>query len=288
VTFSPVTGKNRTIHNATQSEQLAINRFLNQNYLCHRHLDWFTPLEWFEHRPFLLENNQDNIQSLFLAAPEVPHAAWVRLFCIKDPQLLEITWEQMFSTAVSMLKSMEVEKLAALGSSNWFTTLLTGSGFWKLNTIIVLETSNAQVYSSPPRLEINIRPMRIEDLNQVMNVDQAAFEPLWRNALPSLTKAFQGQGISTVASIHDRIVGYQISTFLGLHGHLARLAVHPDHQGKNVATTLVFDLLNRFRGKNIWHVTVNTQLDNMPSLTVYKKFGFQKTGETITVYQINL
>ncbi|MFU8826751.1 MAG: hypothetical protein ACNA70_04585, partial [Brevefilum sp.] len=68
---------NPIITNATPVDQLAINRFLARNHLVHRHLDWFSPAEWVGHQPFLLEKQQQKIQSILLAAPEVKQATWV-------------------------------------------------------------------------------------------------------------------------------------------------------------------------------------------------------------------
>lgn len=275
----------RTIINATQEDQLAISRFLNQTHLYHRHLDWFSPLDWIGQQPFLVETIQQKIQSVLLAAPEVPEATWVRLFCARDAQSIETSWERMLAKAYETLEAMGIKKLAALGSSGWFTNLLSNSSFSQINDIVMLEMVGAITPSANKiHPEIEIRLMQADDLPQVQIIDQAAFEPLWQNAVAGLTRALSQHGFSTVAVIQGQIVGYQISTCLGI-GHLARLAVHPEQQGKQVATALVSDLFNRFASQYISHVTVNTQSDNWPSLGVYQKFGFQKTGEVIPVYQ---
>jgi [ribosomal protein S18]-alanine N-acetyltransferase len=277
-----------TITNATTDQKPEISKFLNQDNPIHQHLDWFSPLDWLGQSPFLVEKLDAKIQGIFLAAPEVKHASWIRLFCCKNQTPIEDIWGRLFAKAASMLISANVQQLAALSTSDWLTTLLRNSGFSHQNDIVLLEWEGGHIISANKNPKIAIRPMVGSDLPEVFQIDQAAFAPLWQNSLKSLTKAFNQPGISTVALSQDQIVGYQISTTITIHGHLARLAVHPDHQGKQVASALVFDLLEQFTRRGIWLASVNTQTDNKPSLAVYQKYGFQPIKKIIPVYQLNL
>ncbi len=128
--------------------------------------------------------------------------------------------------------------------------------------------------------------MTQEDLPIVALVDEAAFDPLWQNSLDSLTLAYQQSSWSTVAETSDGIIGYQISTSIPLTGHLARLAVIPAIQRSHVGYMLVRELLEHFKKSGAWHVTVNTQDDNLASIALYEKIGFRRTGELFPVYQL--
>lgn len=278
----------RTINNATPDQKLEISSFLNADNLIHRHLDWFSPLDWLGQHPFLVEKLDQKIQAILLAAPEVNDASWIRIFCIKNKFLVKDVWERLFAKAASMLITANIQQLAALSNSDWFTRLLRHSGFTHQDDIVILEWKGDHPTSSSRNPGIEIRSMRAYDLPEVYQVDQAAFAPLWQNSLASLTKAFNQPGISTVALSQDQIVGYQISTTITIQGHLARLAVDPDHQGQQVASALVDDLLHQFVKRGVWRATVNTQAHNKPSLAVYQKFGFQRTQDIIPVYQRDL
>ena len=279
---------NRTITDATPDQKLEISSFLEVANLIHRHLDWFSPLDWLGQGPFLVEILDQIIQAILLAAPEVEEASWIRLFCVKNNFLVEEMWERLFAKAASMLIAANIQQLAALSSSDWFTRLLRHSGFTHQDDIVVLEWNGDHPTTSSRNPGVEIRPMRADDLPEIFQIDQSAFAPLWQNSLASLTKAFQQPGISSVALRQDQIVGYQISTTITIHGHLARLAVDPDHQGQQVASTLLDDLLSQFVRRGVWRATVNTQADNKPSLAVYRKFGFQRTQDNIPVYQRDL
>jgi [ribosomal protein S18]-alanine N-acetyltransferase len=276
------------ITNAIPDQKQEISNFLNQDNLIHRHLDWFSPLDWLGQSPFLIEKLDRNIQAILIAAPEVSDASWIRLFCVNNNLLVEDLWRRIFAKATSLLISANIKMLAALGTNDWFTQLLKYSGFTHQEDIVILDWKGDHLSSINKSQVAEIRPMREEDLPIVFQVDQAAFAPLWQNSLASLTRAFNQPGVSTVALSQDQILGYQISTATPIQGHLARLAVHPDYQGQQVASTLVSDLLEKFARQGIWFASVNTQAGNQPSLAVYHKFGFQRTQANIPVYQRDL
>ena len=278
----------RRITNATPDQKLEISTFLNQDNLVHSHLDWFSPLDWLGQSPFLVEKLDQQIQAILIAAPEVSDASWIRLFCVRHNLLVEEVWDRLLAKTASLLISSNIQKLAALGTNDWFIQLLRQSCFTHQDDIVVLEWKGDYPSSINRNPMIEIRPMCTEDLPGVFHIDHSAFAPVWQISLASLTKAFNQPGISTVALSQGQIVGYQISTTITIHSHLARLAVHPDHQGQQVASTLIEDLLQQFVRRGIWLATVNTQAHNKPSLAVYQKFGFQRTQTNIPVYQHNL
>lgn len=275
---------NTAIQAVTYEEQQEINRFLNQDIFLIRHLDWFSPSDWIGQQPFLVEKHNHHIQAILLAAPEVRGATWIRLFGVTQSIDILNAWTRLLNPAIRVLEETGINQVAALGLTEWFLQLLNQSGFKHVNDITILEIMGDFYQSTPELAQVEIRSMVAEDLPDVFHIDQLAFNPLWQNSLTGLSNAFNQPGISTVAVTHGKVVAYQISTGLGIHGHLARLAVHPDHQGQHLASALVNDVINRFKRTGTWRITVNTQVDNKPSLSVYQNFGFKSTGEFIPVY----
>ena len=90
---------------------------------------------------------------------------------------------------------------------------------------------------------------------------------------------------ATVVEVQNEIVGYQISTANARGGHLARLAIDPNYQGRGIGRVLLSDLLEQFSRWGSLNVTVNTQVDNVASLALYENAGFRRTGEIYPVYQ---
>jgi GNAT superfamily N-acetyltransferase len=280
--------KSQSITKATQDDRDQIAKFLNQNNSIHRHLDWFTTLDWLGSQTFLVEKSHEHIQGVLCATPENNDSAWVRTFCAKKQISIDEIWKRLLVRAIQKLHDRGIERLGALALQNWFRDLLVNSGFKNQQNIIILKWQQ----KLPPLEHLNhavvIRPMKLIDLPQVEEIDRIAFPSLWQNSLAGLTKAFKQPGICTVAIINGQLVGYQISTLINFYGHLARLAVHPEYQRLSIASALVDDLLKQFKQQGAWQVTVNTQSDNKPSLKLYDKFGFTCSGDEIPVYELIL
>jgi ribosomal-protein-alanine N-acetyltransferase len=94
--------------------------------------------------------------------------------------------------------------------------------------------------------------------------------------------------LATVAEADGQILGYQLSTRNPLGAHLARLAVRPEMQGRGLGRALIADLIQQAERHGMYHLTVNTQSDNLSSLALYKKIGFSETGERYPVYQLQV
>jgi ribosomal protein S18 acetylase RimI-like enzyme len=93
---------------------------------------------------------------------------------------------------------------------------------------------------------------------------------------------------SSVAELNNEIVGYQISSGGRQGGHLARLAVDSRFQGMGVGRALMTTIAEHFDRLGAPQITVNTQYDNDPSLTLYRAFGFDLTGEHYPVWQLEV
>lgn len=277
-----------SIIEATQAIYDQLADFLNQNINTHRHLDWFSSLEWVGSQPYLVSMHEGKIRAALCAAPENDESAWVRLYGVVKTLDEQIPWNQMLPMAIAELRGAGIKQLAALALHPWFETLLETSGFTNQQNIVVLEWQGKFPPLPHRNFDFGIRPMQFNDLMEVERIDKAAFPSLWQNSPAGLSKAFNQPGISTVAIREGQIVGYQISTSMTIYGHLARLAVDPESQRQGIAFALVHDLLKQFEHRGFLRVTVNTQSDNRASLKLYQKFGFKRTSEEIKVYILDL
>jgi ribosomal protein S18 acetylase RimI-like enzyme len=249
----------------------------------HRHLDWRSPLEWLG-APFYWALEEGRFITAALACPaEVPGIAWVRLFVYAGHRSADHAWTLLWSNAKEEIARAGGATVAAIAMQAWFQQSLAASGFENHQQIVMLEWQH-QPWASSGANGIRIRKMTDADIYQVVDTDNAAFDPLWHNSLDTIRLAFSQSLIGTVAESSQGIVGYQISTGHGQRAHLARLAVRPELQGHGVGRALLSDLFNRITQNGIARLSVNTQSDNATSLSLYKKMGFQRTGEEYPVY----
>jgi ribosomal protein S18 acetylase RimI-like enzyme len=276
--------KQLVVREAVEGDRQKISNILHFELRIHRHLDWRSPLEWLGRGPFIVAEEQGHLVGA-LACPVDPEGvAWLQLFVASTSHPVADIWRPLWSKALSMLKRYQGLILAAIPMQDWLVTLLKNEGFTLSNQIIVLLWSYDQPLERVNCPSVTIRLMQPEDLHAVWQVDNHAFKVLWQNSLSSLQLAFQQSSIATVAEGETGILGYQISTTSTMGGHLARLAVLPDYQNKRIGYVLVNDLLRQFVFRGVFHVTVNTQADNIASLRLYEKMGFRLSGESYPVY----
>jgi ribosomal-protein-alanine N-acetyltransferase len=249
----------------------------------HRHLDWRSPLEWLGAPFYWALEEHHNIMAALACPTEVKGIAWVRLFLYAGHGYADNAWTLLWSTAREEIGRAGGATVAAIAMQPWFQQLLAANGFENRQQIVMLEW---QVQPWLPR-EVNglyIRRMTEADLPQVVETDNAAFHPLWHNSLDTIQLAFSQALYATVAENSYSILGYQISTGHGQRAHLARLAVRPEAQGHGVGRALLNDLFTKVTRNGIMRLSVNTQSDNATSLSLYKRMGFNRTGEEYPVY----
>lgn len=279
---------NLSIRAAREEDRQKLANLIHFEALVHRHLDWRPPLDWIGQEPYLVAVQDRDLLAALACPEDPPDVAWIRLFAFASDIDADKAWSALWSAARSQLSDRKDVVVAAIPLQDWFTRLLHASDFVQTTDVMILLWKGTELPACRENSQITIRPMNIDDLDQVEQLDRKAFGKLWRNSRNSLELAYRQAAIATVAEKEQRIIAYQISTANHLGGHLARLAVHPDSHGQGVGYAVLHDMLKQFERRGAKHISVNTQSDNIASLALYKKAGFQSTGETYPVYQYTL
>ncbi len=250
----------------------------------HRHLDWRTPLEWLGYSPYWVIEENGHIVAALACPPDPEAIAWLRLF-VHASHLSGIeAWSPLWTAARNELAERGHITVAAIAMERWMDSLLIESGFIVAHHIVLLEWNDQPLMRLSIPNGFSIRSMKFNDLPGVVEVDAAAFDSLWQNSLPALSKAFSQAVYASIAENSSGMIGYQLSTWSPLGAHLARLAVRPEAQGNGIGAALVNDLIVRMQSGGATHITVNTQGNNNVSLALYQKLGFRRTGEQYPVY----
>lgn len=273
----------------SKAEKRLVRRFLEDDVLVQQHLGWQHALSWLGAQPFLGYFEHGELQGILACPPDEDGITWLRLFgCRKEPQILS-TWQSLWPAANTWLGEYTcVEAVNALLVQDWLQLPLEQSGFQVGTRVVVLQAEISRALPDQVSFPAEIRRMQGEDFQRVYEIDRAAFDRIWRNSLSQLHRAHRAAASATVAELEGQIVGYQISTASTQGGHLARLAVDPAYQQQGIGSALVVDVLKRFQGQGVIEVTVNTQEDNLASLALYRRLGFQRGEETYPVYQYRL
>ena len=161
---------------------------------------------------------------------------------------------------------------------------LIGDGF---NVRSELVTLSRDLEAEVPRLvraRGRTRRGRWRDLDGVLQVDAAAFDPFWRldadgihearTATPS-SRWRVNRGIDVQA--------YSITGRARSQGYVQRLAVAARSQGRGLGTLLVLDALLWLRRGGARTALVNTQPENERALDLYQRCGFYMEPDRLAV-----
>jgi ribosomal protein S18 acetylase RimI-like enzyme len=273
-----------SIRPASRSDTTDLLALLQKGGFLHRHLDWHEPLDWLERQPFLLI--EDGSETLgFISCPEEPRGIiWVHCFYCQKPSRVSHVWKRLFEEVLRFHEKSTDAVLAAIPLSIWFTDLLQNSGFSITQQIVNLrKIPRSKIQDLPSSVDC-IKEMKADDLRHVDQVDRMAFSPLWQLTSSSMKNALSSSYSAKVAVSNGSIIAYQISTLHQGIVHLARVAVLPEFHHKGVATALINDLESQCWKDAIQKITLNSQSDNPDSLTLYKRLGFELTGEEYPVF----
>jgi ribosomal-protein-alanine N-acetyltransferase len=272
-----------TARPATESDRAGLANLLHFETYVHRHFDWRRPIDWLGKWPYFVLEKGDRLAAALACPPDPEGVAWLRLFATTARVEPGEAWSQLWPQTLEQLRELGVQHMAAIPLQEWMRDLLAGSGFVHTHNVIVLDWRTAKPIASRP-LHV-IRDMAEGDIASVAEADQAAFAPLWQNSAPAIKVAFEQAQIARIIELDGRVAAFQISTPAAQGLHLARLATHPDFQGRGLGVALVHDLLDYAIKHRKAVVTVNTQDNNKPSLGLYTKLGFKPTGDQYPVFE---
>lgn len=261
-----------------------ISTLLSNELHVHRHLDWRTPLEWIGYPPYLLIEQEGHLRSVLACPPDPNSIGWVRVFATDRTFPVGVAWNILWAEVLSLMGDVKGRMVAAITLQSWFQDVLKSSRFSSQQHIVMLTWTGKKFSDVKLPARLQLRNMVEMDIRRVAEVDAAAFDPLWQNSPDSLLRALRQAAHATIIEDNGEIVAYQLSTKNVLGGHLARLAVRPDLQGKGIGYSLVADLIQKLQKLGITSISVNTQSDNLTSLALYQRMGFTETGENYPVY----
>jgi ribosomal-protein-alanine N-acetyltransferase len=157
-------------------------------------------------------------------------------------------------------------------------------GFREIDRIVRMEKLDRSVPRDDPPPDVSIRPYEPADATAVLAVERHAFDWLWWNSAAELERYSRQPGVRlVVAEQGDRVVGYSGLTIYRRDGHLDRLAVHRDAQGRGVGRWLLADALRTMYAADVRWIGLTTQTTNHGAQALYRAFGFVHTAYEIAL-----
>ena len=119
-----------------------------------------------------------------------------------------------------------------------------------------------------------------EDIDRVCDIDQASFPWLWRNSRAEFDVYLQTPGVEVwLVEADGEPVAYFGITLFPDWGHLDRVAVVPEHQGRGLGLDTLGLAVDTMRRRGARRVGLSTQGTNWRSQRLYERFGFSRTPD---------
>ncbi len=128
-------------------------------------------------------------------------------------------------------------------------------------------------------MQTKIELMRIEDLEAVLEIEEASFPTPWsRNSfLYELTE--NQRAIYLVAKNEfNKVVGYIGMWVVFDEGHITNLAAHPLYRRQGVGRILLNELVAVARRNGVQYLTLEVRRSNLSAQDLYQKIGFVHMG----------
>jgi ribosomal protein S18 acetylase RimI-like enzyme len=274
----------QTVRPARPADARAIQRLLETSSRSHLHPDWRPVTEWLGRAPTFVAENPAGLSACLLASVDPAPAAWVRAAAVAGGFSAPVIMRRLFPPCLQALAHEGIQTLSAMPTESWLAPVLDELGFAIVEQVETWRKPDlVATRSGAPDVEIS--PVRLEQLEELAHIDSLAFHPRWRFSVEGLVLAWEQAATFTVARRGDHLVGFQISLSDQLGAHLARLTVHPDAQRTGVGSRLLADALARYARLGIGSVSLNTQVRNTLSHRLYSAFGFEPVSPPIPVWE---
>jgi ribosomal protein S18 acetylase RimI-like enzyme len=284
---------------ATEADAADIVRLLRRARHSHIHSGWHLPAHWLGQPGFLMYEQPPKVDSLMnklwggdqvlqaclAATSDPPPFAWVQVAAIGDVAAPLAVLAAMLAQAEEALRQTAATEVGWMPvNSDWPDSWLKDLGFTEANRVqtYVKPTMKLPSIKSVPGLDI--RPVRVEDIPYLAQIEEAAFTPLWRHSASGLAAARRQAVSFDVALLQGELVGFQLSTSAEGVAHLARLTIAPSVQQQGVGSALLAHAIQGYERRHLHSVSLNTQVDNVVSQRLYEKFGFVPTNQWLSIW----
>jgi ribosomal-protein-alanine N-acetyltransferase len=141
-------------------------------------------------------------------------------------------------------------------------------------------------------LLVHIRPMRLEDLPRVAEIDRLSFSLPWPESSFRYELLENPRSLLRVAEIDQngtvvQVVGMVVVWLILDEAHIATLAVHPDYRRGGIAREMLVSLFTEIIPQGARLATLEVREGNAAARSLYQRFGFAVVGRRVRYYHDN-
>jgi GNAT superfamily N-acetyltransferase len=133
----------------------------------------------------------------------------------------------------------------------------------------------------PEEMSLHFREMlvlRDDDREALLELDHASFPWLWWNSAGEFLNYGRARGVKIYGGwdADGRLVSYIGVTLFRSWGHLDRIAVHPDYQGRGIGLESLNWAIYVLAQSGARRIGLSTQARNERSRLLYERYGFRR------------
>ena len=232
--------------------------------------------------PGFVAEDQVGLRGFMLTESHPPDTALIIAAAVRDTWSVPPYLDSLLPAIEPAVAARGCSTLTCIGYDAWLTEGLWAQDFETCEWIVYFERLGdwPKPVTAMPAM---VRTAHLNDLPAIMALDQLAFNQLWRKSAGIFSEALAKAISFVVAELDGQIVGYEWCEIYRHHAHLARLAVHPNYQGRGIGAQLLYQAIIDTVSRGVNLITLNTQEDNHRSHALYKRFGFVQTEQRIPV-----
>jgi len=143
-----------------------------------------------------------------------------------------------------------------------------------------------------PPINIQIRPMLMNDLEQVKVIDQLSFSMPWsdnayRYEIMENPASMLWVADAETSNSEFKVCGMVVVWLILDETHIATLAVHPEYRGLGIGKQLLTVALKRSAQQGANLATLEVRDSNKVAQNIYRNFGFESVGRRKRYYRDN-
>jgi ribosomal-protein-alanine N-acetyltransferase len=132
-----------------------------------------------------------------------------------------------------------------------------------------------------------IRKMTIEDIEQVIAIDRVSFSLPWPERSFRFDLTDNPASRCWVAEIDGKVVGMIVAWLIVDEVHVATIATHPDFRRRGVAKKLLAHTLQYLKEEGAQSSFLEVRASNFAAQEMYRKFGYEESGVRPRYYKDN-
>ena len=132
-----------------------------------------------------------------------------------------------------------------------------------------------------------IRKMTIDDIEQVIAIDRVSFSLPWPERSFRFDLTDNPASRCWVAEIDGKVVGIIVAWLIVDEVHVATIATHPDFRRRGVAKKLLAHTLQHLKEEGAQSSFLEVRASNVAAQEMYRKFGYEESGVRPRYYKDN-